>query len=227
MRAQARRQRAGDAQQHAQAVAQRARQRAALGRRERVPGALVEDQRIEAGQGRRIDAQRRVAELQAGADRELGMQLDAGVAGPAPQVLEFRPGRAGQQQHARRRLGLDRQRQRHALDRALPRIERAQDESGAAGDARHRIHGETAVGIGYDAVDALAGRIEQFHRAAVQALRATVHGEGFASPIRAGVHTRRCRAATAARRSPARARAPRRGRATSPAPTTRTRRLCG
>ena len=180
LRAGARRQRPGDAQHQSQSATQRAGQRGALVRAQPVPGALVEHHKIEPGQGGRIQRERRIAELQAGADADLAVQAQSGIDRPAAQVLEFRSGRAGQQQQLRLRLRDHRDRDLDLFDQLPARVAQAQAEPGQPRRARDRAERETAVAIRRDPVDPLPARVEQFDARAGHAVDASVDLEAGA-----------------------------------------------
>ena len=137
--------RAGDANHDAETRAQRIGQRVPTGGTERLPGALVEDHDVEFAQ--RIGAERGGGSQHphARAQRELALQLHAGVERPAAQVLELRARRARQHPHAQGRARHREQRHLDVLDHGLRGVADAQAELRPPRRARVRLQREAPV----------------------------------------------------------------------------------
>ncbi|EGD20353.1 hypothetical protein XGA_0964 [Xanthomonas hortorum ATCC 19865] len=126
---------------------------------QRGQAALVDDQQVELVQAGGVQCGA-LAQLHAGADRDLAAHVQPGIAGPAAQVFQFRLRRAGQQQHTRGRHCGDQHRHLYAAAFGACGIAQAQCEHHLPCCARQATQMHLAGCVGYGGVDHLAGGIE-------------------------------------------------------------------
>ncbi len=170
-------QRAAGAHQHTQASTDcRADCIALRGRQGRKP-TLVEHQQIKACQRGCIQRRRCIAQLKTTTYQHAGLYVGANIGGPALQVLQFWPGCAGQQAQGGRGDGAHAYRHRQLVQHLAALIEHTQGKQHVARIARTGAERDAASLVRRGDGDAMAGRIQQFHACAGQALHTGMHVE--------------------------------------------------